>query len=69
MFWYQTGPYRAYFYAGRYGDVIRLATQTLSNMSEPVLEESYFWRGLARQAVGDVEGAIQDWRQAVAYHP
>ncbi len=69
LFWYQTGPYRAYFYAGRYGDVIRLATQTLSNMSEPVLEESYFWRGLARQAVGDVEGAIQDWRQAVAYHP
>lgn len=69
VFWYQTGPYRAYYYAGRHNDVIQLATQTLSSMSEPVLEESYFWRGLARQGIGDVEGAIQDWRRAVDYHP
>ncbi len=69
MMWYQTGPYWAYFYSGRYYDVINLATQTLNYMSEPVLEESYYWRGLAREALGDVDGAIADWRTAVQHHP
>jgi hypothetical protein len=69
IMWYQTGPYKAYFYSGRYYDVINLATQTLSNMSEPVLEESYYWRGLAREAVGDVPGAIEDLRAALNMHP
>ncbi len=69
MMWYQTGPYWAYFYSGRYYDVINLTTQTLNYMSEPVLEESYYWRGLAREALGDVDGAIADWRTAVQHHP
>ncbi len=38
-------------------------------MSEPVLEESYYWRGLAREAVGDVPGAIEDLRAALNMHP
>lgn len=69
LLWYQTGPYWAYQYSGRPNDVIRLATQTLSNMSEPVLEESYYWRGLARESVGDLQGAIADWRTALDMHP
>jgi tetratricopeptide (TPR) repeat protein len=69
IMWYRTGPYKAYFYSGRYYDVINLATQTLSNMSEPVLEESYYWRGLAREAIGDVDGAIEDLRAALNMHP
>ena len=69
LLWYQTGPYWAYFYSGRYFDVINLATQTLSNMSEPILEESYYWRGMAREAVGDVAGAIEDLRASLNYHP
>jgi hypothetical protein len=69
LLWYQTGPYRAYFYSGRYGDVINLATQVLANVSEPVLEESYYWRGLAREAVGDVPGAIEDLRTSLVEHP
>jgi len=69
VLWYQTGPYFAYYYTGRYGDVINLATQTLDNMSEPVLEESYYWRGLAREALGDVSGAIADYRTSVEMHP
>jgi hypothetical protein len=40
MLWYQTGPYWAYYYTGRYQDVIDLATTTLGAMSQPVLEES-----------------------------
>jgi hypothetical protein len=69
VLWYQTGPYFAYYYTGRYWDVINLATQTLDNMSEPVLEESYYWRGLAREALGDVAGAVEDYRTAVQMHP
>jgi len=69
MMWYQTGPYWAYYYTGRYGDVFKLSTTTLDAMSEPVLEESYYWRALAREALGDTEGAIKDLRSALKYQP
>jgi len=68
MMWYQTGPYWAYFYSGRYQDVIDLATKTLDNMNEPILEESYYWRALAREALGDVDGAIEDLQASLEYH-
>ena len=69
MMWYQTGPYWAYYYTGRYQDVINLASTTLDAMSEPVLEESYYWRALAREALGDSKGAIKDLRSALEAHP
>lgn len=69
MLWYQTGPYQAYFYAGRYQDVVDLASSILDNMSEPVLEESYYWRALAREAIGDLDGAIGDLQASLDIHP
>ncbi len=69
MMWYQTGPYFAYFYSGRYYDVIDLATRTLDNMSKPVLEESFYWRGMAKAALGDTSGAIADYRASLKLHP
>jgi hypothetical protein len=69
MMWYQTGPYWAYFYTGRYEEVISLATQTLMVMSEPVLEESYYWRAFAEEALGDLVSAIEDLQQAARVHP
>lgn len=69
MMWYQTGPYWAYFYSGRYYDVISLATTTLDSMSKPVLEESFYWRALAREALGDTSGAISDLKDAVRLNP
>jgi hypothetical protein len=65
--WYQTGPYFAYFYAGRYQDVIDLANATLYVQEN--LEESWYWRGMARMQLGDRQGAIDDWRQALIKHP
>ncbi|MDX1438236.1 MAG: C39 family peptidase, partial [Anaerolineales bacterium] len=48
IMWYQTGPYWAYYYSGRYQDVIDLANTTLyDTISEPTLEESIYWRALA----------------------
>ena len=68
--WYQTGPYFAYFYSGRYQDVINLANTTLyDTISEPVLEESFYWRGLAKEALGDAQGAIEDYRQSIRLNP
>ena len=69
MMWYQIGPYWAYYYTGRYQDVINLATKTLDAMSQPVLEESYYWRALARLALGDNKAAIKDLRSSLDYHP
>jgi tetratricopeptide (TPR) repeat protein len=70
ILWYQTGPYWAYFYSGRYDDVINLANTTLTDtISEPVLEESFYWRALAREAKGDLDGAVADLRESVRLNP
>lgn len=69
MLWYQTGPYWAYYYTGRYYDVIALADQTLDSMKEPILEESYYWRALAKEALGDIPGAIEDLQTSIELNP
>jgi hypothetical protein len=69
MLWYQTGPYKAYFYAGRYQDVIDLANVTLKTISNPTLEETLFWRGMAEQASGNLPAAIADFQQANHLNP
>ena len=69
LFWYSTGAYFAYYYTGRYQDVIDLANMTLSNSPEPAIEETWVWRGRAKRALGDVDGAIRDFREALKWHP
>ncbi|MFP4346569.1 MAG: C39 family peptidase [Anaerolineales bacterium] len=66
MIWYQFGPYEAYYTVGRYQDVITLADQILE--VTPNLEESYYWRGRARLALGNVDGARADFKSALKYH-
>ncbi|HLE15046.1 MAG TPA: tetratricopeptide repeat protein, partial [Anaerolineales bacterium] len=47
-----------------------LANTTLNDtISEPVLEESFYWRGLAREALGDAPGALDDMRESVRLNP
>jgi len=69
IIWYETGPYYAYYYAKRYTDVINLATTTLNAMSEPILEESFYWRALSENQSGDQTSAIADLKQSLAVHP
>ncbi|GAB4581272.1 MAG: hypothetical protein Fur0022_40190 [Anaerolineales bacterium] len=69
IIWYQTGPYWAYYYTGRYYDVLALADQTLDSMNDPILEESFYWRGLAKEAVGDIQGAIEDLQTSLELNP
>ena len=66
MLWYQFGPYESYYAAGRYDDVTALAGATLATASN--LEESYYWRGMARLAQGDADGARVDFEAALRYH-
>ncbi len=66
MLWYQFGPYESYYAVGRYDDVIALANATLATANN--LEESYYWRGMARLAQGDTTGARSDFGKALHYH-
>jgi tetratricopeptide (TPR) repeat protein len=69
MLWYQTGPYFAYYYSARYQDVIDLANATFNTIGDDVLEESWYWRGMGKLALGDTQGAIDDMRESVRLHP
>jgi hypothetical protein len=69
MIWYQTGPYFAYYYTGRYTDVKNLATQTIQAASEPYLEETFYWRAMAEAALSETDAAVKDLRTSLEYHP
>ncbi len=38
-------------------------------MAEPVLEESYYWRAVSYNALGNQPRAITDLRTSLEYHP
>lgn len=70
MLWYQFGPYRSYYQMARYQDVVDLATFAINAaIGEPGLEEAYFWRGQAEEALGRRDQAIEDYRTALVRHP
>lgn len=67
MLWYQFDIFDVYLAVGRYQDVIDLSTATLKATGG--LEEPYYYRGLARQALGQTEAATEDFRAALDYNP
>jgi tetratricopeptide (TPR) repeat protein len=69
LMWYQVGPYEAYYYTGRFEDVINLANTTFTWVGQPVLEESYYWRGLAYLASDQKNLAVQDFQKAAELNP
>jgi tetratricopeptide (TPR) repeat protein len=69
VMWYRVEPYEAYYHAGRYQDVINLANTTFTWVGKPVLEESYYWRGMAYEALGEPERAVSDYRKASELNP
>ena len=71
ILWYQTGPFFAYYYSGRYGDVINKATFNSIDMvrdDAPALEESFYWRGMAKLQIGERQSAIDDFYTCLQYH-
>lgn len=67
--WYQVGPYEAYYHMGRYNDVVELGNRVLSTTFGPVLEETFYWMGLARESAGDLPKAIDDYSTACFINP
>jgi len=67
MLWYQFGPFEAYLRAARYQDVVALGEANLGMTRN--LEESYYYRALARRALGDETGAREDLQAALRYNP
>ena len=71
IMWYETAPYSAYYYSGRYQDVINLANANLSRIEQGgrELEESWVWLARAEYAIGNSASAYTDMRRALYYHP
>ena len=69
VMWYRDGPYEAYYHMGRYQDIINLANTTFFALGEYTLEESFYWRGMAKQALDDYNGAVFDLKKAVELNP
>ncbi|MCA9893977.1 MAG: tetratricopeptide repeat protein [Anaerolineae bacterium] len=66
MFWYQFGPFKAFFESGRYEEVLVQAQTILSQAEE--LEEAYYWRGRVYEARGEIAQAQVQYRQALSYN-
>jgi tetratricopeptide (TPR) repeat protein len=69
MLWYQFGPYEAYYEVGRYEDVVVLADATLETQGGQNVEETYYFKGLAQAALGDVDGARVSLERSIALNP
>lgn len=69
MLWYQFGPYEAYNAVGRFQDTLTLANRVLNDGGGQYVEESYYYAGLAREGRGEIDRAIQNYRQVISFNP
>ena len=67
MLWYQFGPFEAYYETGRYEEVILLADVTMGD--RPYFEESFYFKGLAQIALGDLDAGRENLERSVAFNP
>jgi tetratricopeptide (TPR) repeat protein len=62
MLWYQFEPFHAYYEAGRHAELIALADSVIATAGN--IEETFYWRGRALQAMGDIDGASAAYQRA-----
>ncbi|MBN1681212.1 MAG: tetratricopeptide repeat protein [Anaerolineae bacterium] len=67
LMWYMFAPYEAYFYTGRFQDVLTLADNTASTTE--YVEETFYWRGMAYAALGRFDEAVAQFDAALAFNP
>jgi len=67
MFRYQFGPFLANFHGHRTEDLLALTEYALQRTE--MSEETWLWHGWALYRQGDTNGAIEDWRKALAVRP
>ncbi len=66
MLWYQFEIFEAYLAVGRYQEVVELTDSLLKATGG--LEELYYYRGLAHQALDRSQAAAADFRAALEYN-
>jgi hypothetical protein len=69
MLWYQFGPFEAYYNVGRYTDMVALAQSLLNDGGGHLIEETFYYGGLARMGMGETERARSNFDQAVFFNP
>lgn len=69
MLWYQFQPYEAYLANGRYADILTLADATLISQGGRNVEETYYYQGLARRALGQNAAASLAFKRATQLRP
>lgn len=69
MMWYQFEPFEAYLHVGRYQDVIDLARANLNDGGGQYVEETYYYGGLAREALGERDRALDNLNGAISFNP
>lgn len=69
MLWYQFGPFEVYNEVGRYNDVIQLARRNLNDGGGHFVEETFYYAGIARERLGEIDRAIDNFRGAVNFNP
>ena len=70
MLWYQFGPYEAYNAVARYQDVLDLVHVQLKEPgTSQYIEETYFYAGVAREGMGDLERALSNYQEALRIDP
>lgn len=69
MNWYQFGMFETYLNVGRFNDVITLAQANLNDGGGQYVEETFYYGGLAREAMGETARAIENLDQAVFFNP
>jgi len=62
MLWYQFEPFQAYYEAGRHAELLALADSVIATAGN--IEETFYWRGRALQATGDIDGARTAYQRA-----
>ncbi|XWX03636.1 C39 family peptidase [Aggregatilineales bacterium SYSU G02658] len=63
-FWYEFTALDVYVAAGRYDDVQRIVSSTLAGLTG-IVEELYYYAGVAAEAQGDTRRALNNYRAAV----
>ncbi len=69
MLWYQFEPYQAYLLNGRNEEVITLANAILQNGGGLFVEETYLYKGLALQQLGEEEAATAVFKRGLELNP
>lgn len=68
MSWYQFGMFEAYYHVERYSDMIALAQNNLNDGGGHFVEETFYYGGLAREALGEYDRALSNYNAAIAFN-